>query len=84
MRELVGWRDGWSPFSLACWLSTLDKSWTSVSRAVQKVWEVYLETLRLVLPGVRESLHRFCHLEPDIDCACDTWCRAAEGFLLSA
>ena len=31
-----------------------------------------------------EGGNRFCHWEPDIDCAWDIWCGAAEGGLLSA
>ena len=47
------------------------------------VWEVYLEILRLVPLEVRDDLHRFCHLEPDVERAWKGWCKAAEVGLLS-
>ena len=70
--------------SLACWQSTPDRSRTSTSKAVQVVWEVYLDILRLVPLEVRDDLHKFCHIEPDPDRAWEAWCRAAEVGLLSA
>ena len=70
--------------SLACWLRIPDRSRTSTSKAVQVVWEVYLEILRLVPLEVRDDLHRFCHLEPDVDRAWEAWCKSSEVGLLSA
>ena len=40
--------------------------------------------LRLVKVTFRDDLRRFCHFEPDVDGACEAWCRAAEVGLLSA
>ena len=48
------------------------------------VWEVYLEILRVVPLEVRDVLHKFCHLEPDVDRAWESWCKAAEVGFLSA
>ena len=56
-----------SPLAPACWLNVPDMSRSSASKAVQDVWEVYLETLRLVPLEVRDDLHKICHLEPKVD-----------------
>ena len=56
----------------------------SSSKFVREVCEVFLEKLRLVLLEVRDELHKFFQLEPDVDCAWQAWCRAAEVGLLSA
>ena len=52
--------------------------------AVQDVWEVSLEVLRLVPVDVRMELHQSCHTSPNVDLACDIWCRGAENGLLQA
>ena len=43
----------------ACWLGATDRSRTSPARAVQGIWEVYLDMLRRVPFHVWEELHRF-------------------------
>ena len=73
-----------SPLHTGCWLGTPDRSRTSTSKAVQVAWAVYLEILRLVPLEVRDDLHRFCHIGPDVVRAWEAWCRAAEVGLLSA
>ena len=69
---------------LALIVAHLLRSRTSTSKAVQAVWEFFLEILRLVPLEVRDDLHRLCHLEPDVHRAWEGSCKAAEVGLLSA
>ena len=77
------WRPGsvWRPGLLRF---SPDESRHSASKVVQDIWDVYLETLRLVLVEVRVELRNFCHVEPTVDKAWKAWCTAAERGLLSA
>ena len=70
--------------SPASWLTCPDKSRMSNVKVVQDIWEVYLETLRLVPGEVQAELYEACHVHPDVDRAWKTWCAASESGLLTA
>ena len=73
-----------SPLAPACLLCCPDRSRSSACKAVQDIWEVYLETLRPVPVKIRVDLHKSCYLDPDVDRAWSVWCSAAEVGLLAA